>query len=59
VRHALLGLAVAVLGLLPVAPVVPEPVDLPLLEAQLDVGLGLVVVGEAALGALLEVRGAA
>ena len=42
VRLALLGLAVAVLGLLAVLPVVPQPVDLLLLDAQLDVVLELV-----------------
>ena len=51
-RLALLGLAVAVLGLLAVAPVAPEPVDLLLLEAQLDVILELIVLGVAALGAV-------
>ena len=56
-RLALLGLAVAVLGLLAVAPVVPQPVDLLLLEAELHVVLERVVGGVAVLRAVAEVDG--
>ena len=56
-RLALLGLTVAVLGLLAVLPVAPQPVDLLLLEAQLDVILELVVLGVSILRAVVEVDG--